>query len=277
MVKFQYVSDLHLEHYKNLNSIKLQKLDDCENLCLLGDIGYAYSELYHKFINYCSDNWLNVFVIFGNHEYYDLSNSNGSKTDPKTMQEIENETQKFRKNVHFLNNSSVLINKRDNTVKYLLDREDHINDYIKIIGSTLWCNISPFAASQMNDYAYIYTGKKQKLLPDDTRSFFKRNKEYILQELQIDFFDTILLTHHGVNSICNGPYLGNPMSSGYATDINELYQFPHLLACINGHTHVSLDTVIPNTQIKLLSNCYGYKGENQRVVKYDKNAFLEIP
>jgi hypothetical protein len=49
------------------------------------------------------------------------------------------------------------------------------------------------------------------------------------------------------------------MSSGYATDINELSRFPHLL--------VSLDTVIPNTQIKLLSNCYGYKGENHRVVK----------
>lgn len=270
MVKFQYVSDLHLEHYKNLNSIKFEKIEGCDNLFLLGDIGYAYSDLYHEFLDYCSDNWLNVFVVFGNHEYY------CKPDDIKTMEEIENETQKFKKNVYFLNNTSVLINKRDNTVKYLLDREDHASDYIKIIGSTLWCNISPFAASQMNDYTYIYTDKKQNLLPDDTRSFFRLNKEYILQELQIDFFDTILLTHHGVNSICNGPYLGNPMSSGYATDINELSRFPHLLVCINGHTHVSLDTVIPNTQIKLLSNCYGYKGENHRVVKYNKDAFLEV-
>lgn len=273
MVKFQYVSDLHLEHYKNINTIingKFKKLDDCDNLFLLGDIGYAYSDIYHKFLDYCSDNWTNVFVIFGNHEYYCMFKP------IKTMTEIENEHKKFKKNVYFLNNDHVLLNKRDNTVKKLLDREDHINDYIKIIGSTLWSNISPFAASQMNDYNYIYTDKKQRLLPDDTRSFFKINKEYILQELQIDLFDTILLTHHGVNSLCNGPYEGNYMSSGYVTDIYELSQFPHLLACINGHTHVSLNTVIPNSNIKLLANCYGYRGENHNVVKYNPDAILEI-
>lgn len=270
MVKFQYISDIHLEHYKNLNSIKVQKLDDCENLFLLGDIGYAYSDIYHEFINYCSDNWINVFVIFGNHEYYCKPNN------IKTMEEIENEVSKFRKNVYFLNNDHIFINKRDNTVKKLLEREDHADDYIKIIGTTLWSNITNSVASYMNDYEYIYTDKKQKLIPNDTRTFFQMNKEYIIQELQMDFFDTILLTHHGVNKLCNGPYMGNMMESGYATDINELSQFSQLLACINGHTHVSLNTVIPNTNVKLLANCYGYKGENHNVVKYNPDAFLEI-
>ena len=270
MVKFQYVSDTHLEHYKNLNSIHIEKIDDCENLFLLGDIGYAYSDIYHEFINYCSDNWINVFVIFGNHEYY------CTPKNVKTMEEIEAEASKFRKNVYFLNNDFIFINKRDNTVKKLLEREDHRDDYIKIIGSTVWSNIIDAVASEMNDYNYIYTDKKQKLKPNDTRNFFKANKTYILEELQADFFDTILLTHHGVNNLCNGPYTGNPMESGYATDINELSQFPHLLACINGHTHVHLNTVIPGTNIKLLSNCYGYKGENKNVVKYNKNAYLEI-
>lgn len=270
MVKFQYVSDLHLEHYKNLNSLNFEKLDDCDNLFLLGDIGYAYSNIYHEFINYCASNWINVFVIFGNHEYYSKPNN------IKTMEEIENEVSKFRKNVYFLHNDYVLINKKDNTVKKLLEREDHASDYIKIIGSTLWSNITDLAASRMNDYNFIYTSPKQNLTPNETRSFFRMNKEYILQELQFDNFETILLTHHGVNSICNGPYIGNIMETGYATDISELTQFPNLIACINGHTHVYLDTVLPNTNIKLLSNCYGYKGENQSVVQYNKDVFLEV-
>jgi hypothetical protein len=100
--------------------------------------------------------------------------------------------------------------------------------------------------------------------------------EYIIQELQIDPFKTILLTHHGVNSICNGLYMGNMMETGYVTDIQELTHFPNLSVCINGHTHVHNDTVIPNSNVKLLSNCYGYKGENQNVVKYNKDAILEI-
>jgi predicted MPP superfamily phosphohydrolase len=273
MVKFQYISDLHLEHYKNLNSIigtRFQKLDDCENLFLLGDIGYAYSDIYHEFINYCASNWLNVFVVFGNHEYY-------CKTDNiKTMEEIEKEVSKFRKNVYFLNNDYVLINKKDNTVKKLLDREDHSDDYIKIIGSTLWCNITDTASARMNDYNFIYTTPTKNLTPQETRSFFRMNKEYIIQELQFDNFESILLTHHGVNNLCNGPYMGNIMESGYATDIKELSNFTNLIACINGHTHVHLDTVIPGTNIKLLSNCYGYKGENQNIVKFNKDVILDV-
>jgi hypothetical protein len=106
--------------------------------------------------------------------------------------------------------------------------------------------------------------------------YARMNKEYILQELQYDMFPTILLTHHGAHPLCNGPYIGNFMESGFATDIQELTRFPNLIACINGHTHVQIDTVIPNTNVKLLSNCYGYKGENHNVVKYNKYAYLEI-
>jgi predicted phosphodiesterase len=270
MVKFQYISDLHLEHYKNLNSIKFEKIEGCDNLFLLGDIGYAYSDIYHEFINYCAYNWVNVFVIFGNHEYYCQPNN------IKTMEEIEREVLKFKENVHFLNNDHVLLNKHDNTVKKCLEREDQVDDYVKIIGSTLWSNISKVAAANMNDYRFIYTSLNCNLTPNDSRDFFRMNKEYIIQEVQIEPFQIILLTHHGVNSICNGPYVGNLMETGYATNINELSQFPNLTVCISGHTHVYIDTVIPNTNIKLLSNCYGYKGENKSVVKFNKDAVLEI-
>lgn len=272
MVKFQYVSDLHLEHYKSLNSINFEPITDCDNLFLLGDIGYAYTDIYHEFINYCSANWVNVFVIFGNHEYYCQPNN------IKTMDDINKECLKFQKNVYFLNNDYVLLNKCDNTVKKLLDREDHVNNYIKIMGTTLWSNVSDIAAKRMNDYRFIYTNTSPvcNLTSNETKVLFRLNKEYIIRELRNDSLETILLTHHGVNSICNGIYVGNPMETGYATDIHELTKFTNLSACINGHTHVHINTVIPGTNIKLLSNCYGYKNENHLIVNYNKDIILEI-
>lgn len=272
MIKFQYVSDLHLEHYTNLDNINFKKLNDCDNLFLLGDIGYAYTDIYHDFIKYCSETWKNVFVIYGNHEYQCRQNI------IKTMTEINNETLKFPKNVYFLNNESIFINKNDKTVKKILDINDGINDYIKIIGSILWSDISESIVDKINDYKYIYILKNpyKHLTPDDVRNMFQENKTYIIKELESSNIDTILLTHHGVNELCNGKYRGNFMQSGYTTNITELIQFKHLLVCINGHTHSSVNTFIPDTSIKLLSNCYGYKGENQYIVKYNPDAFIEI-
>jgi predicted phosphodiesterase len=270
MVKFQYISDLHLEHYNTINKITFEKIEGCDNLFLLGDIGYAYSDIYHSFINDCSQKWKNVFVIYGNHEYYCKS------YNKKTMNEIDEEVLKFPSNVYFLNNDHVLLNKKDSTVKKLLDREDHMDDYIKIIGSLLWSNIHNSVAFRMNDYRFIYTSKNSLLTPENVRELFKINKEYILNELNSDTFPTILLTHHGVHELCNGYYQGNFMASGYATNIDELVHIKHLIACINGHTHCSVNTKIPGSNIKLLSNCYGYKGENQNIVKYNPYAVLDV-
>ena len=267
MVKFQYISDFHLEHYSKY--IEIPKLDDCENLFLLGDIGYPDNPVYKDFIKYCSEKWENVFVLFGNHEYY-------SKIKIKTVDEINNEALLFPKNVYFLNNCYYFVNKLTNEVTKYMDSEYHSNDYIKIIGSILWSDIKDIISYRINDYKYIYITQNVRLTPDVTRSMFKKNKEYILQELSSDIIDTILLTHHGVHELCNGDYIGNFMESGYTTNIPELSQFNHLLACISGHTHSSVNTCIPNTNIRLLSNCYGYKGENQKIVKYNKDANIEI-
>jgi predicted phosphodiesterase len=265
MVKFQYVSDLHLEHYSKY--IEIPKLNDCENLFLLGDIGYPDNQVYKDFIEYCSKKWENVFVLFGNHEYH-------SKCKTKTMDDINNETLLFPKNVYFLDNCYYFVNKLTNQVTKHID--SHSTDYIKIVGSILWSNIKDNIVYRVNDYRFIYTAPNVRLTPDITRGMFKTNKEYILKQLESDVMDTILLTHHGVHDLCNGDYRGNFMESGYTTNILELSQFKHLLACISGHTHSSVNTFIPGTNIRLLSNCYGYKGENQTVVKYNKNAFIDI-
>lgn len=77
MVDFQYISDIHLEISGKIPDIPKSS----NNLCLLGDIGAPESDIYKKFIKECSEKFTNVFVIYGNHEYY-------SETSMKKIEDI---------------------------------------------------------------------------------------------------------------------------------------------------------------------------------------------
>lgn len=271
-MKLQYISDIHLEyHSNNISPFEniVAKIDCCENICLLGDIGFPDTELYNEFIHYCSKTWKNIFLIYGNHEYYQISNK-----APMTMNQINDLTRKLPPNVYFLNNSCLYIDKSTNEVFKNINTQQKEN-YIKIVGTTLWTDIDLKISNLINDYRFIYTLPGVKLTPVDTKEFFKTSKDYILKELS-EKIEVILLTHHGVHELTNGYYRGNITQSGYSTNITELLNFDNLVACINGHTHSSINTVMPDTKIKLLSNCYGYKEESQKIVRYNKSAILEI-
>jgi hypothetical protein len=109
-----------------------------------------------------------------------------------------------------------------------------------------------------------------------TKKFFKNSKNYIINEIKREpEIPVILLTHHGVNDLCNGYYINSEMSSGFVTNISELYHCKNLVACINGHVHSNVNTKIPGTNTKLLSNCFGYPGEN-KIVKYKSSSVLQV-
>lgn len=267
-MRFQYISDIHLETRNSIiksiglekfvtNKLRLKKLAD--NLFLLGDIGDPHSQIYNDFIKYCSDNWRNVFVIYGNHEFY---TSKRKRIDMNiTRAKI------FPDNVYFLDNNKKYIDASNNV------SDTRTDSSIKILGSTLWSNISVSAQQYMNDYCKIWLNEKS-LTGEMTRNMFHINKNWIFEELS-EIIPTILLTHHGVNNICNGPYIGGELESAFATDI-DFSNYPHLKVCINGHTHVSLNTFIPNTTIKLLANCYGYPGEDIGIVKYKPDSVYQL-
>lgn len=66
-MKFIYVSDIHLEFRKSMPTLYGDKND---NIFLLGDIGIIDTDIYIDFLKHCCEKYLNVFVIFGNHEFY---------------------------------------------------------------------------------------------------------------------------------------------------------------------------------------------------------------
>jgi len=266
-MRIQYISDIHLEHRKDyyVNPV-------APNLALCGDIGHPLKENYNYFINRCANDFKNVFVIFGNHEFYTKA------SEKYTMDEIINLV-KFPKNVYFLNNNSVYLNIYDNSVT--LELPEDIRNYIKIIGSTLWSNIDPNITRYINDYKKIWIEHDRKLNSIDTLNLFNTNVSYILNELSRDIdIDTVLLTHHGPHPMCNGEYknkinkFGIDVSSAYVSFIERLYTFNNLVVCISGHTHSSINKYLytNNHKILFLSNQVGYKGEDKTILNYNPRA-----
>jgi hypothetical protein len=215
----QYISDIHLEFRAqpfNLNPV-------AKNLALCGDIGYLGSQRYQSFIKDCAEKFENVFVIFGNHEFYNLLGENktmGQKIE--VAQELEN----VLPNVWFLNNRSVFVNVRNNHVSTELTK--HVSEHpytLQIIGSTLWSNIESHLGEILNDYKNIYINPDTLITTDWVQQQFQSNVNYIVQQLErYPFIAAIVLTHHGPHPICNGAYDETSLASAYTSLIPELYK-----------------------------------------------------
>ena len=65
-MKIQVYSDLHLEFYDTFPKL----IPTAKYLILAGDIGIINETFFSEFIQYVSKNWIKVFYILGNHEYY---------------------------------------------------------------------------------------------------------------------------------------------------------------------------------------------------------------
>jgi PAS domain S-box-containing protein len=260
---FQYISDIHLEYLTTIPNIK----KTTDNLCLVGDIGHPGTFLFNKFLKKCSEMYKNVFLVYGNHEYYSILRGRHKKIE--TMQQKLDYAKDFPHNVYFLNNSYVYYHIYNQTVHLTLDTLANKKDYVKIIGATLWSNRGPGA----NNFKNIFMEENTLLTFEHQSELFSQSKYYIINEVFREDMESIILTHYATHMCANGgAYLDNKDTN----HIRELFLHPKLIACINGHTHSSIDTIAPGTNIKLLANCFGYKMEDQDVVKYNENAILEL-
>jgi len=259
---FQYISDIHLEYLTTIPFIK----KTADNLFLVGDIGHPGTLIFNKFLFQCSKSYKNVFLIYGNHEYYSVLRGKNKKIE--TMAQKVEYAKSFPKNVYFLDNSCVYFNICTQNVKYTLDIYDNKKEYIKIIGSTLWSN----QGLKANNFKNIFMEENKLLTFERQSQLFLESKYYIINELYKEDISCILLTHYTTHSLANGLYIENKDTN----HIREIFLNKQLLASINGHTHSSVNLIAPGTSIKLLSNCFGYKSENQNIVKYNENAVLRI-
>ena len=195
---FQLFSDIHLELNPDENFTLPVKAD---YLFLAGDIGNIKKQNYHNFLQYCSDNWKQVFYVPGNHEFY---NKRSMESNIERMTELVN---KF-KNVHLLINNYAQI------------------DNYTIYGFVGWTypifKTSNAAKEYLNDYHNIKTrvGKfsicyHQTLASDGIQKF----KTFIsAANLDDQIKNLIILTHFPPNQLgtSDPKYTPNHLINYYA-------------------------------------------------------------
>lgn len=219
-LRLQYVSDIHLEYRKKIPII----IPKTNYLALLGDIGYPNQPIYHEFLKYCSQNWDQVLLLSGNHEYWARLHG---QCDQRSNAHFENinlmisDLVSRYDNVHFLNNSS-----------YLLD------NYL-ILGTTLW--------SENPDHPQILMQHRKSI-------------DWIKNSLDKNSHQEIIMLSHYLPSyrLIVPKYQNYPNKHRYASHLDHLIK-PPIKAWLCGHSHCQYETKINNIYCGI--NAYSHSDE----------------
>jgi len=233
-MKFQFLSDLHLEFYKKLpKNICNDDFPKAPTLFLVGDIGYPSDKIWIEFIEWCEAKYDRIFYLKGNHESY-----------TKDIDETTNNI----KSVFESKPKFILLER--GVISYL--------DGYKIIGCTLWSEQTYDIYSKMNDSQYIYKNGSYLRLPD-LLDMHRQDKEWL--DSQVDE-NTIVITHYLPSFDLIHPKFKTPIyiayHSAYASNCDELILKSKLW--IYGHTHIGSDVMFKDI-VRCISNPYGYKDE----------------
>lgn len=274
----QYCSDLHLEFYDKNNKGRIHMLEfikpSAPFLALCGDIGNPSRPAYKSFLKQCSEAFERVFVIPGNHEYYNFDQPKGVLyTMDEKNQQMEEICGSFS-NVVWLQEKSVELVKG-----------------VRICGATLWTDVERNqeleARNTMNDYNTIrMTGrgtyeeetvgptnvndrvggeKKKKTLawtPADMRIEHRKQKgmlRYFINEAAAAGDSIIVLTHHLPSfSWIHEDYKESKLNYCYASAMDTMIRAP-VIAWLCGHTHRPKEALIQGVYCGI--NPRGYPGE----------------
>ncbi|KAI9331744.1 Metallo-dependent phosphatase-like protein [Obelidium mucronatum] len=269
--KFKLFSDIHLElggrHALHLEPYK-SLLDPCgaDYLILAGDCGKPGSPGYEEFLMLAAPVFKAIFLIPGNHEYYNL-----------TKEDVDRDT------TIWIDSLNLLLG---HTKKLFL--LGHNQDFfvaesnLRILGCTLWSHIpdgEPRAAigKYLNDFRMIGTRKgrteaetPRRITVDDYNAWHKSDVAWLEDQINNakERGERILvITHHPPTfEQTSAPEFrsdDNVMKFAFASDLERL--FGEMVVCwCYGHTHFTNDMVIKGTRV--VSNQPGYlfeRGNNK--------------
>jgi predicted phosphodiesterase len=253
--RIQVASDMHLElrQYKmpKNSRIKLSPFTltvSAPILCLCGDVGSPYAPNYAEFLAWASANYKWIFIIAGNHEYYQY--------DPmhKVNEKIAQVCSVFS-NVTYLENTTATVN--------------YGGKKLRVFGSTFWSKTDGIGADTirrgMNDYTYItyHDGDKRRRLLTSEVSRLHDVARAALEIALEDPTPMIVMTHHLPSFTCvPQQFCKYPVDAilnfAYASESDDLIRAPIVL-WIFGHTHGHMDCVI--NDIRVVNNPVGYPNQ----------------
>lgn len=221
-IKIQYISDIHLEFRSKLPKIK----PNADILVLAGDIGDPYTKIYKWLLNDVSIKFKKIFIIPGNHEYYN---------DDNDIDQINN----------YISN---LLLEFPN-ITFLYDSYEDYNGY-RFIGSVLWSRITN-PCYLTNDFKYI-----KNISIFLFNELHNISKEFIKEAINSSELPIIMITHFipSFNFIINDKY-----AQCFASNCDELFN-SKIKLWIYGHTHHN--NYIENYKnVKFVCNPLGYPSE----------------
>lgn len=258
------MSDIHLEYQ---STITPEFPVVAPILLLAGDIGRPDIPTLQAFLLAQSERFEHIFYVAGNHCFYE-----GEYGDRLAqLRELDN----LHPHIHFLQSKS-----------YLLPNS------VRILGTTLWTHVPPHTylhvGQNLKDYRVISTVvenhdgdrkfKTQRLITvEDTNGWHTREHAWLLEEIhkaRENQEHVIIITHHAPSryDTCSAEDEAAGMEDAYINDHDADCVDPVRL-WVYGHTHRSTDIMVNSTRI--VSNQYGYTGENcgfqpnMRITLYD--------
>ncbi|KAJ5579866.1 calcineurin-like phosphoesterase [Penicillium hispanicum] len=243
---FQILSDLHLEINQQYSLLEVPICS--KHLILAGDIGRLqdYGQ-YLAFLRKQTDHFEIVFLVLGNHEFYNESFESGLEKARQLEQEP------------CLNGRLVLLHRR---------RYDVPGTRVTILGCTLWSNIPSEARdivqSKIQDYRKI-----QGWAIDQHNAAHQSDLTWLRHEIQMIHQDDsnalrkmssrsiVVVTHHApsLQRTSIPQHAQNPWSVAFGTDlISEKWEGVKLW--VFGHTHYT--TEFKERGLRVVSNQRGY-------------------
>ena len=253
-MRFQYISDIHLEiwpaadqkHPKREDFYKNILKPEAHYLILAGDIcSKTCGDRLEPFLTYCSENWKHVIYVAGNHEYYTIA------MHMKGVDEwLTNLCEKFP-NVHYLQCSEL-----------------HLDEKHVVLGCTLWSEIDPMVPrstlKQMNDFRRILVESGQAMTPELYNSLHEDHSAWLIEAVKKHLKKgkkVYVVTHHLPTYLLIAPqFAGDQINCCFASEVLRKMEIgPH--AWFYGHTHSSSVQHYNGTMFYI--NALGYPGEKK--------------
>lgn len=235
-VKIQYASDLHLEFKDNKQWLEDHPLLPVGDILLLaGDIYHLGPHYFkHPFFAKLSKQFKQVYIIPGNHEYYEGYDL--AETITPTKRAIHH-------NVFLVNNIALDLGE------------------VELICSTLWSRIEQYPIEVrygMMDFKHILYHRRI-ISVQDYNECFEECWGFLRPLLEKPAEKPrIVMTHHLPSAACNAEeFVGSKLNEGFCTDLTRHIEASQVDYWIYGHSHRNLpDFTIGNTQ--MLTNQLGY-------------------
>lgn len=254
-MKLQYASDLHLEFSANSSYLKLNPLEVVGDvLVLAGDIGYLGDAEYekHPFWDWSSENYRQVIIIPGNHEFYQLFD----------LDKLHNGwNHSIRSNVTCYYNAVI-----------------PLGNHIELIATTLWSHIDIRDAFQteasVNDFKRIRSATEplswERFNEEHLRCF-----HFLSESIKCSKAEHIIVATHHVPSfeLMSGEFKGSVLNGAFAVELGGYIADSPIEYWIYGHSHRNINKVIGKTQC--ISNQLGYVFQDEHNT-FSPNSYIEI-